>query len=286
MRVGLSLVVTMLVGCAAHGSVVHDQPDDRSKSVYRVDQLTYLRNLADRRPDLLKDPQIGYQAMMLRPAYRAELLSTSETPASLVAAHYTQSMRDLDAAWVGSQQAAEQALAADIQRALDNAGVPDRPAVLARFPVKAAAYNIKDYVGYFPNAGGKIWDSHNLVWLVYFCFHDAQTGFTPDHFRGYMQALAAAGFHGDAKIPVLPGQVRFQYNNLIVHAHSEVDARLAEKIGLDYFGASLSCTGRGLDVGDPNRTNGENGVVWSTYLLNGGTLDQLPAAAAAYVQYH
>jgi hypothetical protein len=91
--------------------------------------------------------------------------------------------------------------------------------------------------------------------------------------HAYANALSCGGFQGDFKVltdPQFPQQVRYQYNDIIVHAHSERDAELAEAIGLRLFTSGgktvLEATGRGLDVHDVPVGAYEQFLVWSEYL--------------------
>jgi hypothetical protein len=260
-----------------------------ASSFYHVDQEGFLGELARDRPDLLGTKNAAYGALMVRPAYRAEILSTSMKLSDLVAHRYSDAQRASDAAWVTTQKDAELRLRRDVEEALAAAGVspgdrtdPRYQAVMATFPVKPAAYPIDSFVGYYPDEGGSIWDERGLVWLIYFCFNDIDADVTPETFHAYVEALGRDGFHGDAKIPVLPGQTRFQYNNIIVHAHSRADALLAEQIGVDLFSSTLASIGRGLDV-----TDRQGGQPWSDYLFDAyaGDPTTVPSDALDFVRY-
>jgi hypothetical protein len=273
---------------------------------YRVDQLAYLQQLQQRRPDLIQDPNfpgVGYQTMMMRPAWRGALLSGQETPATLEAKSYPLAERNVDQAWMAGQRTAWASMTASLNQKLDELGLPHDaqgygdPRVLASFPVQPAAYNPSQYVGYRVGAPIDIRDSNGLTWLSYICFKSPSQSLSPALFQGFMAALGNAGFHGDAKIVVggPPGETSgetfeyFQYNNIIVHGRAEADGLIAEATAQRFFGSSIASMGRGLDVADlgkgPAVTAPQD--VWSVYLLkHGGDVSSLPAQARQYVRYH
>lgn len=244
--------ILLLLGCAPTGPATLDEP-------------AWLADLQAHRPELMtqhegsiRDP--AWQALVIRPQYRAELLATdTATYETLVAREYTAAQRVRDASWA---------------QALRDAAATFVPTV----DVSRAGYDIHAYVGYRvgPPFGP---DGDGLVYKVFFEFVDFERSLSPDRYAGFVSRLESAGFRGDSKIDLRPGQARFQYNNLIVHTSSIAMARCAEAVGLATFGDEVLHVARGIDAPvDGRPTN------WHQFLLT-GRYDALSATVKDFVAY-
>jgi hypothetical protein len=298
-------------GCVTRAGAIPDAAFLAS-AVPRVNEISFYSALASSRPDLLAYPPDGgsgtgslcYEAMILSPAYRAALLEggSSILPNTLEVERASE--RTADESWIASQQADELAYCASHPgggcyeictsgacAACPDASVGDRTAPLA--PYYASGYGVCAFVGYESGPDVAIYDANGLVWLVYFQFRSPDSNLTPALMHRYAEALACSGFQGDFKIltdPSLPQQERFQYNDLIVHGHSEHDAELAEAIGLEMFTSGdktlLAATGRGLDVHNVLVGAYEQFLVWAEYLCaEHGDLSIVEARSSHAVPY-
>jgi hypothetical protein len=90
--------------------------------------------------------------------------------------------------------------------------------------------------------------SRGYDWKLLFEIADYANALASDAYQRFSQALGSAGYTGDTKISMKPGWARFQYNTLIVHAHSRADAAIAEQVAASTFGAALVGYARGTDV--------------------------------------
>jgi hypothetical protein len=253
----------------AHNVVAAPTPTrapDAAAPVPFLDAMAWFEELRTYRPELaaqhvgrIDDP--GWQALVIRPQYReAMLLSATETYADLIAREYDDAARDSDLAWAQRLR--------DAQRAL----IPT--ATLA-----AAGYPIDVYVGYRVGPQRRLIDEHGYGYKVFFTLDDFQAALAPESFLGLAVALERAGVIGDAKVDLRPGQVRFQYNNVIVHVASRAMAACAQAVGEAYFADRLSHVGRGVDV-----YWGRRGLDWHHFLLT-GRADRLPAEILAFVRH-
>lgn len=301
-------VCSLLVAALSATACSHDAPvsapaapnDQPNIDVPVIDELGYLAELRQSRPDLLATD--CYDTLVLRDVYRQAVLAGSETYASIEKARYTAEERASDQAWIESQQRAELLVCSQQSGAggcknICNAAcavcpLGDAPASsgATRPAMFVSGYGLCAFVGYAEGAGtgGPLYDPAGVIldFKVFFEFgSDFAEQLSPDAFVEFSKRLAAAGFRGDAEIPSdpsLPGQVRFQYNNIIVHGHSPADAVIAEKIGLAMFGAVLAGHGRGLDVGTP--PNASSPLDWHHFLCTGG-FDGLPTVGKDFVHY-
>jgi hypothetical protein len=232
------------------------------------DEVQYWRILDQKRPELLADPATCYGALTLKSALRSRLLDGTETPQQIINENYSTAEKNLDFAWMQGQQAALVAKGAELLSLLSKAGIdvrgisPSDPSnqlfrrAMAKginqriFVYAPAGYVPSSFVGYEVGTGN-VADERGLDYKVFFEFADYHTDLTPAVYQKFSQALAKAGFHGDSKTPTfspLPGQNRFQYNNLIVHSHSIADAKIAEWVGFEVFGRTIAHMSRGVDV--------------------------------------
>jgi hypothetical protein len=267
--------------------------------VPRIDELGYLSELRRSRPELLTDAEC-YRSLVLKPRFRPRLLGGTDTYDSIEAAEFSPDARAADLAWLRAHERREVAFCETTPvggckniclhdcGACPAEGIPPnagpRPAV---FP---SGYPLCGFVGYAENSGtgGTIFDPSGVVldWKVFFELKDDfATTLSPERLVAFADRLAAAGFRGDAKIPtdpMLPGQERFQYNDVIIHGHSPDDARIAERVGLAFFGVALAGHGRGLDVGSPPDAHGA--LDWHHFLCQ-GDLGVLSDEAMRFVRF-
>jgi hypothetical protein len=260
--------------------------------VPRVNEVTFYSELASKRPDLLAYPPDGgsgtaslcYQSMILAPNYRGELLDGGASVLPSAIEVESSADRAADDSWIAEEQSDELAYCAMHPgggcsaicasggcTACPDASVGSKTAPLA--PYWVSGYGLCAFVGYEVGPDVPIYDEDGLVWLVYFTFESLDEDLTPALMHSYAEALACSGYQGDFKIltdPALPQQGRYQYNDIIVHGHSEHDAELAEAIGLNLFVSRgktlLAATGRGLDVHNVQVGAYEQYLVWAEYL--------------------
>lgn len=218
-----------------------------------LDQQAYYEQLVSRRPELMvrhgesvRDP--AWQALVIRPAYREEILSTAATYQSILEREFTADLRTSDAAWASSLR--------DGQKRHPPTSTLD-----------AAGYPIDVYVGYRIGRRPMPRDADGYTFKAFLELADFQGSLTPERYLGFSEALERAGFQGDSKIDLRPGQVRFQYNNVIVHAPSAAMAQCAETVGLAFFAGEIAHIARGVDAAPGP---GETATDWHHYLLRGG----------------
>jgi hypothetical protein len=231
-----------------------------------VDQPAWLDQLRVHRPDVLVSGRGGvldpaWQALVLRPRYRADFLVFADTYASFRARTYTQAQREIDARWAQSLRDAQQAF------------VPTTNIVVA-------GYDRQAYVGY--QVGPRSWGEPDGLVVNHKAFlelSDFERSLTPERYAGFVAKLGEHGFIGDSKVDLRPGQVRFQYNNVIVHAPSAQMARCAEAVGIAYFGAELEHVARGIDAVVDHDT-----LDWHSFLLT-GRYAELPSPVRDFVEY-
>jgi hypothetical protein len=231
--------------------------------VPRIDELAYWRQLPN-----VADKQELHKALMLKPQYRAEYLSGHSTVADIMQKYYFDSDKAADERWIAGHQSAE--------RSFKNETNP---------PVAVAGYGIQQFVGY-RSGSGKFVDQDGMCYKVFFDFRDATRDLTPELYLQFVHALAKAGFVGDSKVAMTPGFVRFNYNDIIVHAGSPANARLAEQIGLSVLKPGLAHHGRGVDVmqsGDGTRWS--DPIDWHHFLSTSTDLSRLSATALKWVNF-
>lgn len=296
---------------AAYDALVADAGQDGEipdasmwADVPRIDQLAWYAELTAKRKDIvgMTTPTTGspcYEGMMIKQKYRAMLLGSTELPTPFEQATYTTADKQADETWIASQQATEVSFCDTYPGGgchsictPPDAGA-DAGTACAACPGSAlgadaglhsyyvSGYGLCGFVGYKEGPDVDIYDANGLVWLVYFELADVEAQLTAALLQTYASELAAHGFQGDVKTltdPRLPQQARYQYNDVIVHGHSEYDGELAEAVGLLLFGPHLTGVGRGLDV--------QNEGEWSAYICTEkGNVSALPPAAVAYTKY-
>lgn len=288
----VSLVAPLLVGLlACAGAADALMPSEAP----RIDELGWLASVRARRPDLFRED--CWNTMTLKPRYRAELLTGTDTYDALVARTYTPEQRAADLAWIRGSQDAERAFCDAhpgasgcdrICRAPCDAcvsAVEPAPRESVTFP--PSGYPLCGAVGYRVGEWpGTRYDTTGAIesWKVFFEFLDNERP-SPAATDAFTQRLGERGFRGDWKMNATsedPDMPRFQYNNLIVHAWSPADAEIAEAVGLELFSGHLAGHGRGLDVGTP--PDARNATDWHHFLCE-GDLTALPEEALVFVGF-
>jgi hypothetical protein len=261
-----------------------------------IDELAYKKQLIDRRPALFNSDQCA-RALVLMPALRARLLGGSESPDEIANALYTDDHKALDAAWIDSQQRAEQIYCDEHPTGgCKNICKPGDPcAACAGWTVPTPApapdlqvsgYGLCADVGYHLGSGAPIQDPDGIHdWKVFFQLRDFRHDVTAARYQEYLRQLVESyGFVGGSKMGTSLGDERFHYNQIIIYGHTHADAHLAEQAGRDFFGDAIVGHGRGFDITVP----GESELDWHHYLcahdpLSGPT--RLRDEAIAYLTY-
>jgi hypothetical protein len=228
-----------------------------------IDEIGWWQTLRDARPDLVAQAggsvdDAGWQALVLRPRYRDELIGSKTTPAAIRDRESTEADRAAEVAWAEGLRRAQRGF------------VPTAT-------VRPAGYPLEVYTGYRVG-GGPLEDADGLTYKVFFELDEFTTSLSSDRYVAFVEALAAAGFAGDSKIDLRPGAVRFDYNDVIVHAGSASMALCAEQVGLAQLGAALAHVGRGVDLDD-----GVGPPVDWHHLLLLGAVGGLPEGARRFV---
>jgi hypothetical protein len=237
--------------------------DESREAVPILDQVEWWIDLTMERPQLA-DQYVGriddpaWQALVIRPRYRLELITPPfETYESIVAREYGPDERAADRLWAEGLQAAE--IEAEPDAAMRRIGRPAYAEFRIGPPVRTR-------------------DARGFTYKAFFEVDDFLVSLGPDRVTGFARALDAAGFVGGFIIDLRPGQVRFQYNNVIVHAPTMAMADCALATGLSYFASDLLHVGRGIDATKPERS-----LDWHHFLLT-GEFDQLPADVQAFTR--
>lgn len=231
-----------------------------------IDSVQWYEDLARSRPELLAEPRhgiddAGYAALVIRPAWRDEIRTTKATYASIVAREYIDVDRKADAVWAERLRQGQRVSTAHGR-------------------VRAGPYPLDAYASYTVGEGPAR-DGEGWSYKVFFEVGDFQRTLTPDRYLAFVDALDAAGFHGDSKIDLRPGVTRFRYNDVIVHAPSIADARCAEAVGTAVFGGTILHVARGVD---PPAARGDRPLDWH-HALMAGLFDRLPQGFRDFVQY-
>lgn len=259
-REPLLVVLGLMLGIPAVAS---------AQNLMTLDEPGYLSQLLVNRPVLMsmhsgsvQDP--AYLALVIRPQFRDQILfHKPDTYQTIMTRQYSMEERASDVAWVKALQQAQLQFQSDAS-------------------VYPAGYPIQAFVGYKVGPNVPIHDQGGLDYKVFFEFADFQKTLSPSAYAGFARYLSQLGFQGDSKIPLQPGQARFQYNNLIVHAPSIPLAQCAEAAGIAYFGRqAIAHIARGVDVG---LAPGGKPTDWHHFLLTGG-FGGLPGSVQDYVRY-
>lgn len=230
-----------------------------------VDQVAWFEELSMHRPGLMMqhggdsiyDP--AWQAVVIRPEHRHELISDrNATYRTILEREYSSEERAVDASW------------AEELRDAQLAALPDS--------TRTAPKRIETYSSYWIGPPRRLRDDRGYTYKTFFELDDFLVSLGPDRVTGFAQALETAGFVGAFIIDLRPGQVRFQYNNLIVLAASTAMADCALASGLSFFAGDLLHVGRGVDVSKPTRS-----LDWHHFLLT-GEFPHLPADVRAFAR--
>jgi hypothetical protein len=273
-----------------------------------VNEIKYWQSIGQKRPELLKNPETCYAALVLKTALRTRLLSGKDSPQVLENEGYTEVLKKNDLDWMKEQRAAIVAKGAECLKKLAD----DETSILGvsssdpsnnsfrqlmgkgmdndLFSYAPAGYSLENFVGY-EIGKGNVADEKGLDYKVFFEFDDYHKVMTAKALQDFAQALGSEDFRGDFKTSTfnaLPGQNRFQYNNLIVHGHSIDDAGIAEQAGLKIFAGHITALSHGIDVMKkkdgtyiiPGLTQAYD---WHHFLCT-GNFDKLPAEVKAFVE--
>jgi hypothetical protein len=253
-------------------------------------------NLLEYRQELLrlKGPNDERCAMNLRirPSLRSVVLKEGHNFDWLVSdRNYLKSQRTVDQEWVLKQQNSMMNERTRIETRLHILASGQSPWVSYQDTNLDRLNGYKFYPGFYPLAAfvsyqvgrprmpwGK---DRGFTFKVFFEFKNPQTDLTATLYREYSRKLSEAGFEGDSKIPVLPGWIRFTWNNIIVHATTLASAKTAESIGLNFFGKRLASYSRGVDV--QSGLNSKEIIDWPHYLCSEDP-STLPADVSDFVQ--
>ncbi len=255
----------------------------------------------------MANAEVCYRNLVLRPAFRSLLFDARSNYGAIVKDRYDKDARAVDLAWMKGLQDAEVAFceahpgtggcdrvcphqgagtscAACAQHELSSAGhLEPRPAV---WP---SGYGLCAFVGWAEGkgTGAPLYDTTGTIvdWKVLVELSpDYPTVFDARAFAGFTQRLADAGFRGDVKTPTdpsRPDQIRFQYNNVIIHGWSPKDAVIAERVADDFFAKSMLGRTRGVDV----KPEGANASLDWHHFLCTHEISSLSDEARAYVAF-
>jgi hypothetical protein len=202
----------------------------------------------------------AWQALVIRPRYRAEILYEHATYNSVVARDLTPDLEEADKRWAETLREAQRAL------------VPSDTLYPSGYPIGA-------YVGFRTGPRGP-WDKdRGLTYKTFFEVDDLHATLSPERVVGFARELERVGFVGDFKVDLRRGQARFQYNNVIVHAPTMAMAECAESTGLRWFAGHLLHVAHGVDV-----ITSDGPLDWHHFLLT-GKFRELPADVQAFARH-
>jgi hypothetical protein len=226
-----------------------------------VDELQWVRQVQTSRPSVFDDVDGASQVLSLKPQYRQGYFASASLD-SFIKQHYTVSEQAADQRWSEEHRQMIARMSGNPQKNLQVAG-----------------YDSRFFAGYTNN--GFRGTRAPVCYKVFFEFTDPISDLTPALYLKFAEYLSEQGFHGDSKVPLAPGQARFHYNNLIVHAANLQHALYAEELGIRFFGGKLARTGRGID----SYTNQEP-LDWHHFLAaNKGSLNGLPPVTIQYLNF-
>jgi hypothetical protein len=251
----------LVSSCRTTDHSLNQTPDEVSPY---TDQLAYLKELKEKRPDLFAND--CKNNLIVKPKYRESILRGRTEYSKIVNEEYSSELREVDRRWANGFREAAAALKAKI-------GKVNRD---TNFYV--ANYPPEKFVGYHVGRPTD-YDNEGLGRKVYLEFKSVIDDLTPARYLEFSEALRTAGFNGDSKVELAPGVARFQFNNIVIHAGSSEDAEIAEKVSRHYFSGKLASMGRGVDV----KRNGK-GSDWSQFLCSQDT-STLPSSAFRYLTH-
>lgn len=241
----------------------------------QVDQIEYFQKLKSARPELIT-PETCKPNLILKPQYRERVLSSKESAKTIIEAEYTPEKRAQDLKWADSHRAA-MAQFMDLQK-------PQKGGTW----IQVANYKPSEYVGFYFSRAKKtearpvFADKQGIGFKLFFQPKDYLQDLKPSDALAFADALSAAGYQGDFKIPMTQEKIRFYFNNIVVHAKTKADALLAEKVGKKFFADRIATTGRGVDV-DVVRGKKDK-IDWSQFLCK-YEMSDIPQYALDYVLY-
>jgi hypothetical protein len=210
--------------------------------------------------DSVRDP--AYEALVIRTDYRDRILNHKpDTYDTFVQDLYTADLEREDSLWVKSLQEGQTTFV----------NTPD---------IYVAGYSINAFVG-LRIGSNPISDPLGLDYKIFLQMKDFLASLTWSRYVDFSKALSQRGFQGDSKIPLLPGQARYQYNNVIVHAPTVAMALCAEATAISFFGAEIDRMARGVDTG---LLPGETPTDWHHALLK-KQLNGLPTPVQDFLRY-
>lgn len=265
MLISLILIsLSFITSCSSIPVVPHD--------IEKINQPEYMAKLREQRPTLVKEACKAN--LIAKPEYRAEILNGSSM-SLLIKEHYSKKMRRKDVNWADEYRRQGQAI-----QQMDGYQLADY-------------YDPSDYAGFLVGKSKPKKDKNLLThpfidhrgigYKVFFQIKDFQTNLRAHEFQSFAKALADAGFQGDLKVQLQPGNMRFKFNNIVVHSASKNDSFLAEKVGLKFFAGKLSGISRGVDV-DIDPHGKLEALDWSEFLCT-RNLSELPQDVKDYVNY-
>jgi hypothetical protein len=85
---------------------------------------------------------------------------------------------------------------------------------------------------------------------------------SPESFRGFLEALAAAGFHGALKVPGL-GRESYafsRFENFVIYSNKPEAIEMALDVAKKHFGDQLAATERGIDLNYPRSLSSTDAI--------------------------
>jgi hypothetical protein len=225
----------------------------------RIDQIKFFIALSNERPDLIRND--CKNNLIVKSQYRNRVLAGRLDFETLMRSHYSGAQRAADLAWADKFRVAAIKLRNETS-----------------LPFYVADYPIDKFVGY--HVGHKTnYDAEGLGRKIYLEFASATETLSPNVYLKFTLALLRAGFNGDSKVQLAPGVARFQFNNIVIHAGSSTDAKIAERVATKFFKEKLVSIGRGLDIKINQRT-----FDWNNFLCAKVRVT-LPPSANSYLSY-
>lgn len=77
---------------------------------------------------------------------------------------------------------------------------------------------------------------------------------TPKTFEAFAQALQAAGFKGQVKVPSIGSRMATGYDNIVMHGSTKNDVLIGTQVGKQFFSTQIQQIQTGQDIGNHSRT--------------------------------
>ena len=210
----------------------------------------------------------------MKAEYRQDILQKKTSFATIKAKFYSQELQALDSKWADEHR--------KFIKTIKDTEV-----------LHVSSYYDSDYfIGYFIGPvdlknknllANPYIDKNGVGHKVFFELKKPLEDLSPQKNYKFARALADKGFHGDFKIQVAAANIRYHFNNIVVHARSLKDALLVEKSGLEFWSGSLAATSRGVDV-DLDVNGKTEAYDWSEFLC-AHSVAKLPNYAKKFVEY-